>query len=200
VTFLLFGQIKPYKGVDVLLRALARLDRNARAKCRVRVVGKPYMDVGPLTELARTLGVEDIVGFEFRFVPDDELTALLDDATVLVFPYREIEASGVLMASIARARPVIASRLGAFAELITDGREGLLLPPGDEAALARALERVVTEPDLLARLASGMDALRTSIPDWQEIARRTVAVYETARSHRAHPAHQSITVSSGTVS
>jgi glycosyltransferase involved in cell wall biosynthesis len=200
VTFLLFGQIKPYKGVDVLLRALARLDRNARAKCRVKVVGKPYMDVGPLTALARTLGVEDIVQFEFRFVPDEELTVLLDDASVLVFPYREIEASGVLMASIARARPIIASRLGAFGELIADGREGLLLPPGDDAALARAIERIVNEPDLLARLAAGMDALRTSIPDWREIARRTVAVYDTARSRRVHPAQRSITVSSGTVS
>jgi glycosyltransferase involved in cell wall biosynthesis len=200
VTFPLFGQIKPYKGVDVLLRALARLDRNARAKCCVRVVGKPYMDTGPLTALARSLGVDDLVRFEFRFVPDDELPVLLDDASVLVFPYREIEASGVLMASIARARPVIASRLGAFGELIADEREGLLLPPGDDAALARALERVVSEPDLLARLAVGMDALRTSIPDWREIARRTVAVYDTVRSRRVHPAQRSITVSSGTVS
>jgi glycosyltransferase involved in cell wall biosynthesis len=158
------------------------------------------MDVGPLTALARTLGVEDIVQFEFRFVPDEELTVLLDDASVLVFPYREIEASGVLMASIARARPIIASRLGAFGELIADGREGLLLPPGDDAALARAIERIVNEPDLLARLAAGMDALRTSIPDWREIARRTVAVYDTARSRRVHPAQRSITVSSGTVS
>jgi glycosyltransferase involved in cell wall biosynthesis len=198
VTFLLFGQIKPYKGIDVLLRALARLDRNTRSKCRVRVVGKPYMDTAPLTELARTLGVDDLVQFEFRFIPDAELTALLDDASVLVFPYREIEASGVLMASIARARPIIASRLGAFGELIADGQQGLLLPPGDDAALARALERVVNEPDLLGRLASGMDVLRTSIPDWREIARRTMAVYDAARNHRAQRTQRSLPVSSGT--
>jgi glycosyltransferase involved in cell wall biosynthesis len=196
VTFLLFGQIKPYKGVDVLLRAAARLDPDSRAKCRFRVVGKPYMDTAPLTTLARDLGVEDLVRFEFRFVPDDELTTMLDDASALVFPYREIEASGVLMASVARSRPIIASRLGAFGELIVDGREGLLLAPGDETALARALERVVREPELLDRLAAGMDALRTSIPDWREIARRTVAVYGAARRRRPHRARSSLTVPS----
>jgi glycosyltransferase involved in cell wall biosynthesis len=199
-TFLLFGQIKPYKGIDVFLRALSRLDPAARSRCRVRVVGKPYMDTTPLTVLARELGVEDLVRFEFRFVPDDEMTAMLDDASALVFPYREIEASGVLMAAIARSRPVIASRLGAFGELIADGREGLLLPPGDDIALARALERAVLEPGLLARLANGMDSLRTSIPDWSEIARRTIAVYDTARSRRSPRPESPAAVPSGTLS
>ncbi|HTI86865.1 MAG TPA: glycosyltransferase [Alphaproteobacteria bacterium] len=183
ITFLLFGQVKPYKGVDVLLRAVARLPAAVRAKCRVKVVGKAYMDTAPLLALANELGVADAVTFDFRFVPDDELVTLLDESTVLVFPYREIEASGVLMAGIARSRPVIASRLGAFAELIEDGREGLLLPPGDDAALATALERVIREPFLLDELATGMERLRTSIPAWTGIAERTVDVYAAARRH-----------------
>lgn len=200
VTFLLFGQIKPYKGVDVLLRAISRLDPLSRSKCRVRVVGKPYMDTAPLTALSRSLGVDDLVRFEFRFVPDDELTAMLDSASVLVFPYREIEASGVLMASIARSRPVIASKLGAFGELIVHGREGFLLPPGDDAALADAMKRVIGERELLDHLATGMEALRTSIPDWTEIAQRTVRVYEAARDRRARRSEPSVTAPSGTIS
>jgi glycosyltransferase involved in cell wall biosynthesis len=200
VTFLLFGQIKPYKGVDVLLRALSRLTPQARSKCRVRVVGKPYMDTAPLIALASELGVKDFVQFEFRFVPDDELTTMLDEASVLVFPYREIEASGVLMASIARSRPVIASKLGAFGELIEDGRQGLLLPPGDDAALAGAIERIIREPGLLAVLTTGMDALRNSIPNWVEIARRTVDVYDAARRHWSQQTESSITAPSSTAS
>jgi glycosyltransferase involved in cell wall biosynthesis len=199
VTFLLFGQIKPYKGVDVLLRALSQLGSESRSKCRVRIVGKPYMDTQPLIDLARELGVEDLIRFEFRFVPDEELTAMLDDASMLVFPYREIEASGVLMASIARSRPVIASKLGAFGELLMHGREGLLVPPGDATALARAIDRVIREPGLLDGLSSGMDALRLSIPDWREIARRTVSVYDAARSHWSRPANASAAARPGTV-
>lgn len=192
VTLLLFGQIKPYKGVDVLLRAVARLDPEKRTGCRVRVVGKPYMDTAPLLGLARQLGIADMVEFDFRFVPDGEMMAMMDDASVLVFPYREIEASGVLMAAIARGRPVIASRLGAFAELIENGREGFLVPPGDEAALADAIDRVLGEPDLLRKLTINMESVRESIPDWMEISRRTVDVYDAADRHwRKKTAHGS---------
>jgi glycosyltransferase involved in cell wall biosynthesis len=183
ITFLLFGQVKPYKGVDVLLRALARVAPEHRARCRVRIVGKPYMDIAPLLELARRMGVADMVAFDFRFVPDAEMMSMMDEASVLVFPYREIEASGVLMAAIARARPVIASRLGAFAELIESGSEGLLVPPGDEIALAEAIDRTLCQPGLLQRMTGGMERLRRSIPNWQEIARRSVDVYGVAERH-----------------
>jgi glycosyltransferase involved in cell wall biosynthesis len=180
---LLFGKIKPYKGVDVLIEALARLGPAAHAKFRVRIVGQPYMDTEPLLRRARERNVAELIDFQFRFVSDEELTRELDQAAVLVFPYREIEASGVLMAAITRGRPVIASRLGSFAELIEDGRQGLLVPPGDAAALAGALERIVGEPPLLSRLAEGMEALRRSIPRWSDIARQTVTVYDAARHH-----------------
>lgn len=179
-TFLLFGKIKPYKGVDVLIEALSRLGPAARSRCRVRVVGRPYMDTESLVRRAGELGVAEMIDFQFRFVSDEELAGELDRATALVFPYREIEASGVLMAAITRVRPVIASRLGSFAELIEDGSQGLLVPPGDAAALATALERVVQEPRLLQRLARGMDALRGAIPEWNDIARQTVTVYDAA--------------------
>jgi glycosyltransferase involved in cell wall biosynthesis len=183
VTFLLLGMVKPYKGIDVMIRALARLAPETRAQCRVRVVGQAHMDTAPLLALARELGVSDTISFDFRFIPDEEMVSQLDDSTVLAFPYREIEASGVLMAGIARSRPLIASRLGAFGELIEDGRQGLLLPPGDEVALATALERVIAEPGLLDRITDGMETMRTSIPSWDGIAGRTVEVYEAAHRH-----------------
>lgn len=182
-TFLLFGKIKPYKGVDVLIEALGHLNAPIRDKCRIRIVGLPYMDTEPLIRRARELNVADAIDFEFRFVSDKELTRELDQAAVLIFPYREIEASGVLMAAISRARPVIASRLGLFAELIDDGDHGLLTAPGDPTALAKALERIVCEPGLLDRLAQGMKNLRGSIPRWTDIAHQTVIVYDAARAH-----------------
>jgi len=177
VEFLLFGQIKPYKGVDVVIRALARMSDDLRSRCRVRIAGKPYMDMAPLRRLAKELGVEDSMIFDLRFIPDAEVAEMMAGADALLFPYREIEASGVLMATIAHGRPLIASKLGAFGELIVDGKSGLLVAPGDDQALAAALGMMILQPENRARMAAGMMRLRESIPTWADIARQTAGLY-----------------------
>jgi len=177
MTLLMFGQIKPYKGVDVLLEALARLPEQSRSRLRVCIAGKPHMDMDPLHALAARLGVGESVEFRLGFVPDHDLEELFREANAVLFPYREIEASGALMATLAHERPVIASRLGSFAELLEDGREALLVPPGDAAALAAALQRFVDDAQLRARLALGAVALKAAIPSWSSIAEQTVAAY-----------------------
>lgn len=194
VTLLMFGQIKPYKGVDVLLEALARLSPAARARTRVVVAGKPHMDMAPLKDLSATLGVDDAVEFQLGFIPDDDLARLFAASDAVLFPYREIEASGALMASLAHAKPVIASRLGSFAELLEDGRQALLVPPADPAALAQAIERFVGDAGLRQELGRGVAALKAAIPSWTDIAAQTVAVYEQAgrrwRRYEESPVHR----------
>lgn len=184
-TFLLFGKIKPYKGLDLLIEAFSRLPAPLRAAARLRVVGKPYMDLAPLLALARERGVADRLALEPRFVADAEVPALFGPGTVAVFPYREIEASGVLALAIAHGRPVIASRLGGFAETLREDEHGLLVPPGDVGALAGALARMAGDAAFAARCAARMRDLARAVPGWEEIARRTAAVYAEAAASRA---------------
>jgi glycosyltransferase involved in cell wall biosynthesis len=187
MTFVLFGKIKPYKGADVLIEAFARLLPALRARACVRIVGQPYMDLAPLHALAQRLGVADRVSIEPRFVPDHEIATLFGPGSIAVFPYREIEASGVLSLAIARARPVLASRLGGFAETIRQERDGLLVPPGEPAALADAMARFLAEPGFVASCARSVAGLADAMPDWAGIARLTVAVY-VAAAGRGRPA------------
>ena len=125
VTLLLFGKIKPYKGTDVAIRALAAMPAASRARCRLRVVGKPYMDMEPLFALARELRVESNIVWDLRFVADDELNQIFSEADIMVMPYREIDASGVLMIALSIGIPIVASRIGLFAEMLEDGQHGL---------------------------------------------------------------------------
>jgi glycosyltransferase involved in cell wall biosynthesis len=145
VTFLLFGKIKPYKGFDVLIEAFAQLPAELQAQARILVVGKPYMDLAPILERARVLGVAERLTLVPRFVSDTEMTGLFASGTVAVFPYREIEASGVLSLALAHGRPVIASALGNFREVLEDGVQGLLVPPDDVAALSAAMARLLAD-------------------------------------------------------
>jgi glycosyltransferase involved in cell wall biosynthesis len=184
VDVLMFGKVKPYKGVDILIRAMALLTPEQRAKCRVHVVGKPYMETQPLLDLAATSGVADCFRFDFRFVPDEEVTALLNSASIVVFPYREIDGSAVLMAALAARPAIIATRIGNFAELLTDEHSALLVPPDDHRALAEALGRAIDDQKLRQRLAEGAAAVRDDTPSWAEIGGVTHTVYEQVMSVR----------------
>jgi glycosyltransferase involved in cell wall biosynthesis len=185
IELILFGKVKPYKGADILIRAFARLPEALQVQCRLRVVGQPYMDTAPLVALANEPGVRDRVSFEFRRLPDDQIAGLYSGDSVAVFPYREIDASGVLMTAIAAGCPIVASRLGGFSETLTDGKNALLFAPGDDEALAHALARVIGSQGLRRELAEGVCRLREAIPSWQAIGRSTVALYRALIGLRA---------------
>ncbi len=180
LTFVLFGKIKPYKGADVLVEAFARLPQAQRAQARLRIVGQAYMDLAPLRARVSALGLDSSVEIEPRFVADEAVAAIFPAGSVAVFPYREIEASGVLSLALAQGRPVIASRLGNFAETITHDRQGLLVPPGDADALARAMGATLQDRAAAARYAAAARELAQSQPGWDEIAQLTLGVYADA--------------------
>ena len=187
VMVLLFGKLQPYKGADVLIRAVAALPPEARDRCRVVIAGQPRMDVEGLRELAASLDVDRRVVFDLRFVPDDEMHAMFRRCSILAFPYRTIDTSGVLMAGLAAGRPIVASRLGTFAERLVDGEHGYLVPPDDPPALAAALQRLIADPAARAAMGKRVGALADDVPGWDEIAEKTEAVYRRAIADHRRP-------------
>ena len=185
IRLLQFGQIKPYKGIDVLVEALGLLSAAERERFRVQIAGKPHHDAAPLVSRAEALGLDACLTFELGFVPETRVDALFTDTDALLFPYRDIEASGVLMQAVAAGLPVVASRIGAFAELLEHGRQGLLVPAGDSASLAAALRRLASAPESLTAMRIEMRHLRDRLPDWAAIGHQTTAVYRAALAGRA---------------
>jgi glycosyltransferase involved in cell wall biosynthesis len=178
VTVLLFGRIKHYKGTDLLLRAAAEMRRELLARTRIRIVGQPFIDMAPLHELVANAGIGDYVQIEPRFVSDQEVPELLGSADIVALPYREIDASGVLMTAISAGVPIVATRVGLFAELLQDGVHGKLVAVEDHQALARALETLVESDELRERMGASVRALRDALPSWNSIAEQTTSLYE----------------------
>jgi glycosyltransferase involved in cell wall biosynthesis len=164
------GLIRPYKGVDVLLDAWPAA-RAAAPDATLLVAGRPMMDVGGLrTDQPGVVLVP-------RFLSDGELAALLRRADVVVLPYRRIDNSGVLAAALAFGKPLVLTDVGGFGELHRHNGVGELVPPGDAAALAAALGRVLADAGLRADLAERTAAAAAGPLGWDAIAERTEAVY-----------------------
>ena len=148
------GRLHPDKGIDVLLRAMARLRDRVPAVTAV-VVGPAQAGVeaheGELVDLRHRLGLDGMV--EFAGLLADPQSLLLR-ASVYAQPSRErteLQPIAVLEA-MAVGLPVVATTVGGVPEMLGHGRLGLLVPPDDPEALASSLARILDDPDLAHRL------------------------------------------------
>jgi glycosyltransferase involved in cell wall biosynthesis len=139
-----------------------------------------------LEDAARRLGIADRVELRGR-IPSSELQAAYARARAFVLP-AVLDARGdteglgvVLLEAMNHATPVVASRVGGIPDIVEDGVSGLLVPPGDAAALAAALQRVLDSPDLARRLGeAGRRRLHERF-SWEAITARWEAVYRSLR-------------------
>ncbi|MEM4451317.1 MAG: glycosyltransferase [Nitrososphaerota archaeon] len=175
---LFFGTIKPYKGVDVLLKAFARLPKSVLKESVLQIVGYPKMPIEPLQSLARCLGIENQVFWDLRYIGEAEVASYFYQADVVALPYRRIDQSGVLAIAFAFEKPVIATRVGGFVETIKDGVYGLLVEPENAESLAQALLRVLDDDELRQRIAIAVKNLATNQLSWESIAKQTVHLYQ----------------------
>jgi glycosyltransferase involved in cell wall biosynthesis len=135
---LFFGHIRPFKGLDIALGAVAA----SMGDWTLLVAGEAWWggeDV--FREMARSMGVEERVRFDFRFIPDDEVATVFAAADVVITPYRREAQSGVALTAFHFGRPVIATNVGGLPEIIRNGENGFLVPPEDPRALARSVDR-----------------------------------------------------------
>jgi glycosyltransferase involved in cell wall biosynthesis len=168
---LCFGTVRPYKGVDVLLRAFQAVEG-----AELWVVGRPLrMAMEPLHELARA--APGPVRFVTRYVSDPEIPAFFRRADLVVLPYRTIDQSGVLYVGLAFGKPMIISAVGGFVEVAEEDRAVRLVPPGDRDSLAATIRELLDDPEARAALGRRAAAAAAGPYSWDSIAERTLALY-----------------------
>jgi len=170
------GLIEPYKGLGDLIDAFARVVMT-KPDARLVVAGRPNESFAAYHRLLEQRGLVGRTHLDLRYLRQAELAAYLCAADVVALPYREVTASGMLMAAWRFARPVVATSIGDLAEVVEDGVSGQLVPPSDPRALAGALTRLLAEPMLANRV--GEAGRRRTLTDqsWGEAADRTLTAY-----------------------
>jgi glycosyltransferase involved in cell wall biosynthesis len=178
VQLLFAGSIKPYKGVDVLVSALPTLaSLCAPGSWHLTIAGHSGDQLDALKQTISRSGLDPFVTWSLRHQTERELGQLLGHSDVVVLPYREIDQSGVLLAAVGMERPVVASKVGAFPELLRDEQHGLLVPPEDPVALGNALARLVVDRGLRTYCEQQMHQLAAGSLNWSTIGRATLDLY-----------------------
>jgi D-inositol-3-phosphate glycosyltransferase len=136
---LFFGYVRKYKGLDVLLEALARLPLDLGL--HLLVAGEFYDPEAGYHNQIRSLGIAERVTLRSDYLPNDQVHLYFSAADAVVLPYRSATQSGIAQIAYNFDTPVIATDVGGLREVVLDDRTGLLVPPGDPSALADAIAR-----------------------------------------------------------
>jgi glycosyltransferase involved in cell wall biosynthesis len=168
-TVLTLARLAPQKGLPYLLRAAAMLPGVSF------VIAGEGAERASLEREARDLGVSDRVTFVgFR----TDTAALLAEADILVLPSVNEGLPLAVLEAMAAGRPVVATAVGGTPEIVHDRETGLLVPPADPGALARAIGELLADPPLARRLAEAGRALVRSRLSSAATARGVAGVYD----------------------
>jgi glycosyltransferase involved in cell wall biosynthesis len=182
---LCFGRIKPYKGVENILKAFQLLIQRDPAY-RLIIAGEVQKGNEEYLASIREMAASELqnrqVLLHARFIADEEMEVYLKASDVLVLPYNEIFQSGVLFLGYSFGLPVVATDVGSFREEIVDGETGYVCQPGNAAVLAKSIETYFS-----SNLYLNLDSTRQFIIDyaarvhsWEAVAKITRSAYEAA--------------------
>lgn len=185
---LFFGDWRKVKGLSVLMAAFDELARR-RPSVRLTIAGTPAPADYDADAVRRwAAGHGDRVRLVDHYVPIEEVPAVFGQARVVVTPYLVGYQSGVVHLAMTMGRAVVSSDVGDLASVVADGETGRVVPPGDAEALAVALEEVVADYELAARLGAAGRARVLERSSWEVVAERVEAALQALlRERRASP-------------
>lgn len=167
------GRVAEEKGVDVLIKAAAKLS-DMPLRLTIAGTGRPEY-IAELKRLAAESGVAARIEWK-GFV--DDVFAEIRQADICVAPSVWREPFGLtILEFMSQGRPVVTTSNGAQPEIIADGGDGLLVPPGDDGALAQAIRRLAENPDLRKRIGEGACRTFSERFTYDQFYRRVMEAY-----------------------
>jgi len=175
---LMFGELRPNKGLDILVQAFSQVLLDA-PKAFLLIVGPVHPTVS-VDKFILQLQKLPINSWSWRrgWIDDEEVGNYFKAASVVVLPYTAFASqSGVLAKAYAYSRPLVVSDVGGLGATVRGDGTGLVVPPSNVTELASALSRFLREPALGAACQDKIVQLAQQY-SWDNVARRTAEFYE----------------------
>ena len=174
---LFFGLLSPSKGIDDLIEAFALVRQSCDAKLLIAGYPTKHINMDALKENIANLNLTEHVALDPRYIPLQEVGALMGLATVAVYPYRSSTQSGALQVAYTFGRPVVATAVGGLPEAIEHGRSGFLVPACSPPDLANGILKLVTNPELTKVMGEYARHLSEARFSWRSVAKQIIRVY-----------------------
>lgn len=181
LNILFVGRMEKRKGFKHLLGAYQRV-KGELPECRLLVVGPADGALRTYQKVAAQRRLQDVVFV--GYIPYEDLPRYYKSADIFCSPATDKESFGlVLLEAMAAGKPTVASKIMGYADIVSDGIDGLLVRPGDEQALAAALLQLLRDPSRREAMGA-MGKLKASGFRWDTVARQVMSYYqELLQSH-----------------
>lgn len=171
---LLFGSIRPYKGIDTALKAFAEVLIKV-PESRLLIAGKLWETWKPYGDLIKKLNIEGAVSTRLEYIPSGEVYRYFSAADLVLLPYRHFDSqSGAGATAISFRKPLIVTGVGGLPDLVSDRR--FVVSPQDSSALSEVIVECLSTPGRLKSMAAEAEIVSRKFT-WTDIAGKTRVVY-----------------------
>jgi len=172
---LLFGAIRPYKGVNTAIEAFSKVVEDV-PEAVLLIAGKPWQSWEPYQLMIERLAIDKVIKTYIDYVPSGDVHKYFEAADLVILPYEQFDSqSGVGSTAVSFRKPLIVSNVGGLPDLVTERR--WVVPPKNPAALSRAIIDCLTDPALLAQMTADTEKVAARL-SWTGIAEKTIALYD----------------------
>ena len=149
----MFGIVRKYKGLEYAIKAMKFLNKTDYSDYQLLVVGEVWINLRKEKGLIYKYGLENKIIFIDKFVPDGHILPFFKIAEIIIYPYSSATQSGSLNFAFSATKPIIATTVGGFKEILKDQVNGLLIPQKNPLKLAKAIIKLIENQDLEKKIA-----------------------------------------------
>jgi glycosyltransferase involved in cell wall biosynthesis len=173
--FLFFGRISTYKGLAILYDAYLLVEKKY-PDVKLTIAGSGYDETITKWQTHKNVTVFN------RYLNNQEIASLINGTKIVICPYTDVTQSGVLMTALAFNKPVLATRIGSFEEIIDTTGCGILVEPSDPVALATEMVNLIEHPEKIKIIERNINHMMSdSEYAWGNIGKNLITMYEKIR-------------------
>ena len=175
-TLLFFGAIRPNKGLDQAIDILDQVTKYI-TNIRLMIVGELWENFDRYEKQIKKYNIQNNIYTHLQYVTNEELPKYFIASDIVLLPYYEITGSGVLQIAYAFSKPVVATDLDCFREVIDDGKNGYLVSKKDHVQFAERIVEILNDDTKKKYMGQHSRLLADTRYSWDTISKETIQVY-----------------------